>query len=71
MKQRIPELRKRLEAAGRDPDGLEISVYGSVPTADSVAAYEAAGLDRLVFSLPCREPEEVRATLDRYAALVR
>jgi hypothetical protein len=71
LKQRIPELKRRFEEAGRDPDKLEITLYNAPVDAYAVTALEAAGVDRVVFSLACREPEAVRADLDRYAALVR
>jgi probable F420-dependent oxidoreductase len=71
LKQRIPERKRRFEEAGRDPDKLEITLYNAPVDADAVTALEAAGVDRVVFSLACREPEAVRGDLDRYAALVR
>ncbi len=71
LRQRIPELRRRYEAAGRDPAKLEVTLYQGRPEQAEVDALEAAGVHRVVFNLACREPEEVRRQIDEMAKLVR
>jgi len=49
---RIGQMRRAAEEAGRDPDVIELSVSGYLPTTteDEVAAAEAAGIDRMLLS---------------------
>jgi len=49
---RIGQMRRAAEEAGRDPDLIELSVSGYLPTTteDEVAAAEAAGIDRMLLS---------------------
>jgi len=49
---RIAQMREAAEAAGRDPDAIELSVSGYLPTAteEEVAAAEAAGVHRMLLS---------------------
>ncbi len=49
---RIGQMREAAVEAGRDPDGIELSVSGYLPTTteDEVAAAEAAGIDRMLLS---------------------
>jgi alkanesulfonate monooxygenase SsuD/methylene tetrahydromethanopterin reductase-like flavin-dependent oxidoreductase (luciferase family) len=45
-------MREAAEAAGRDPDAIELSVSGYLPTTteEEVAAAQAAGIDRMLLS---------------------
>ena len=49
---RIAQMREAAEAVGRDPDAIELSVSGYLPTTneEEVAAAEAAGIDRMLLS---------------------
>ena len=49
---RIGQMRQAAEDAGRDPDAIELSVSGYLPTTteEEVAAAEAAGIDRMLLS---------------------
>jgi probable F420-dependent oxidoreductase len=68
---RLPELRARAEAAGRDPATIELSVFGTVGEPALAEDYARAGFRRLAVSLPQDEGEEgVLRGLDRAAALV-
>jgi alkanesulfonate monooxygenase SsuD/methylene tetrahydromethanopterin reductase-like flavin-dependent oxidoreductase (luciferase family) len=67
----IGELRKRAEAAGRDPKALNVTLFATPPNREAIDEAEADGADRVVFSLPCRAPAEVLPVLDEYAKLVR
>ena len=70
LRQRIPELRSRAEAAGRDPAALSVTVYSTPPAADVVAELAAAGVDRVVFPLPSVDRREALPLLDGYARLI-
>ena len=61
---RIPDLRRRAEAAGRDPDSITVTTSVSP---DALAAYERAGVDRCTFGLPPGPAPAVLEALDRYA----
>jgi len=70
---RIGQMRRAAEEAGRDPDGIELSVSGYLPTTteDEVAAAEAAGIDRMLLSTSMSQDldglaEEVSAFAARF-----
>jgi len=67
----VPEFRRMAEAAGRDPDSLEVSSYGIAPREKVVARYRTAGVDRVVFGLPPAPRDELLPVLDRCAELAR
>jgi probable F420-dependent oxidoreductase len=69
--ERIPEVRERVRAAGRDPEKFEISIFAAPPQPDVLARARDAGVTRCVFGLPPAKAEEVLPLLDRYAALMR
>ncbi|MEJ3658299.1 LLM class F420-dependent oxidoreductase [Actinomycetes bacterium KLBMP 9759] len=63
--QRIAELRGRAAELGRDH--VNVTIYGAVPTPEAIAAYEAAGVDRVLFELPDRP--DALSLLDDWAGL--
>jgi probable F420-dependent oxidoreductase len=69
--ERIPEVRERVHAAGRDPDKFEISIFAAPPQPELLARARGAGVTRCVFGLPPAKAEEVLPLLDRYAALAK
>jgi probable F420-dependent oxidoreductase len=68
--EKIPELRRRAEQAGRDPRTLSVSIFGSSPERSVIDEYEAAGVQRVVFNVPSAEREEVLPLLDKLAGLI-
>ena len=54
---RLSQMREAAEKAGRDPDAIEISVSGYLPTTteEEVAAFETAGVDRMLVSTSMNE----------------
>jgi probable F420-dependent oxidoreductase len=66
----IPTLRKAVEAAGRDPDALEIVPFGSVPDAGKLDHFEKIGVTECVMQLPSARRDVVLPILDEQAALV-
>jgi probable F420-dependent oxidoreductase len=71
LAEKITALRRRFEAAGRDPDALQISSFGASPERDVVDRLAAAGVDRVIFGLPTAGREVVEPMLDQMASLIK
>jgi probable F420-dependent oxidoreductase len=69
--ERVGELRAAAEAAGRDPDSIELGVFGCPIDAEVVDSYRAAGFTRAVFWLPHAGADRVLPVLDAGAPLVQ
>ena len=67
----LPEARKLMAEAGRDPATLPITVFGVAEDADLIKRYRDTGVARLVFNLPSAKADEVLPALDRCATLIR
>ena len=65
--ERIAELQRRAEAAGRDR--IPVSVFGAKPEARLLERLRNAGVTRSLFYLPPVEPGEVERGLDRLAGV--
>ena len=66
----IPELRRAVEEAGRDPSGLEIIPFGSLPDAGKLDHFERIGVTECVFRLPSAPRDVVLPILDDQATLI-
>jgi probable F420-dependent oxidoreductase len=71
LAEKIADLRRRFEEAGRDSDKLSISVFGCPPTPEAVDEAERAGVDRVIFGARPEEPDRLWKTLDERAGLIR
>jgi probable F420-dependent oxidoreductase len=67
----VPELRRRVEAAGRDPAAFEVSVYMCPAEEAMLERCAEAGVDRAIFLLPSRGPDAVLPLVDAWAGLQR
>jgi probable F420-dependent oxidoreductase len=68
LPERIAALRVKAEAAGRDPDSIEITVFSLEPTsAEQVGEYAAMGADRVVIRARIGSLERFDEYLDQYA----
>ncbi len=67
----VDGLRAASTAAGRDPDTIELGVFGAKPDAAYHSELVQRGFSRMVFSLPQGPADEVLATLDELAAFVQ
>lgn len=65
----IPELRRRVEAAGRDPEAFEVSVYMCPAEEDTLTRCAEAGVDRAIFLLPAQGAKTVLPIVDAWAGL--
>jgi probable F420-dependent oxidoreductase len=68
VREKIAELSRVAEAAGRDPAEIEIGVFSAPRDAAVLEELADAGVQRAVFSLPPIEPSAVIDKLDSYAA---
>ena len=66
----IPRLREAVSGAGRDPSGLEIVPFGSLPDHGKLDHFEEIGVTECVFRLPAAPETKVMEVLDRYGKLV-
>ena len=68
--EKIAELRRRAEAAGRDPNKLSVSIFGVRPDRSAIDELAAAGVDRVIFMVPAGDRETVLPLIDKYAAVI-
>ncbi|HEX6394030.1 MAG TPA: LLM class F420-dependent oxidoreductase [Acidimicrobiales bacterium] len=66
----IPRLREAVSGAGRDPSGLEIVPFGSLPDHGKLDHFEEIGVTECVFRLPAAPETKVMEVLERYGKLV-
>jgi probable F420-dependent oxidoreductase len=69
LEKSIPEFRRMAADAGRDPESLEVSIYGATASEKVVERYAASGANRIVFGLPPFARDEILPILDRCAAV--
>jgi probable F420-dependent oxidoreductase len=67
---RIADLRAAAAAAGRDPDTIEVGVYGAPSEPGGLEALAAAGVRRAVLRLPQGDAAEVLDRLREHARLI-
>lgn len=68
--EKVAELRRRAEAARRDPNTITISVFGAKGDPAGLDELRHAGVDRAIFMLPPAGRDTVLPLLDKYAALM-
>jgi len=66
----IPELRRVVSEAGRDPDQLEIVPFGSLPDPGKLEHFAEIGVTETIFRVPSAGADEVLPILDRWAKLI-
>ena len=73
MPERIKELRRMAEGAGRSPEEINISyvIYGTPNLEQAVEDLRNAGVDRVVLALTPGKKDTVLPILDRYVNLIR
>jgi probable F420-dependent oxidoreductase len=68
---RIPELRDRLQKAGRDPKSAPVSIFFAPPKREALEALAQAGVTRAIFGLPCEGRDAILPRLDTYAKVMK
>jgi probable F420-dependent oxidoreductase len=71
LKEQLPELRKVVADAGRDPDELHIVPMGVFPTPEKMAYYEELGVTECVLRVPAARADEVLPVLDSYVSYLQ
>jgi probable F420-dependent oxidoreductase len=66
-----PELRRVANEHGRDPDSIEINVFGARPAAGNLEHYRNIGVVRTCLALPSAPPDVVLPLLDKWANLLQ
>lgn len=66
----LPQLRQAAEDAGRDPDSISVTVYGTKPDPGRLTDLAEAGVDRTVLGVPSADEATVMDQLDRNAAVL-
>jgi probable F420-dependent oxidoreductase len=67
----LPQFRQMASAAGRDPDTLEVTVFGASEDRDRLLRWRDRGVARVVVMLPSDKAATVLPILDRWAGLIR
>jgi len=67
----MPEFRTMLQAAGRDPQDVPVTVWGPPMDADTLRRYRDLGIARVVVSLESAGRDAVFPVLDRWAEVMR
>ncbi len=67
----IPKFRQMVAERDRDPDSVEISVFGVMPDAEKIKPFMDAGVKRVVFGLPAEGAEKVIPLLDKMAEIMQ
>ena len=63
----LPELRRALEARGRDPRLLQVVPMGVMPSAEKLDYYRELGVHEAVLRVPSAPRDQVMPVLDAYA----
>ena len=71
MTQKLADLRRRADKAGRDWKSLSITVFGATPERATLDEFEKAGVQRTIFMLPAGPRDTVLPLMDKYAALMK
>jgi len=66
---KITELRQMAEDKGRDPESIEISVFGGRPDQESIDRFREMGVVRVALSLPSSTPDAAMEKLEEYSAV--
>jgi len=63
----LPRFRQMAAEADRDPDSMDVTIFGAEDKVDSLKSYQDAGVNRTVFTLPSADRDTVLPLLDQYA----
>jgi probable F420-dependent oxidoreductase len=67
----LPAFRDMAKDAGRDPDTIPVTVFGSREEPDTLKRWRDRGISRVVVMLPSDKEAAVMPILDRWAGLIR
>ncbi|MDP1961995.1 MAG: hypothetical protein Q8K93_07325, partial [Reyranella sp.] len=64
-------IREMLAAAGRKPDEVPVTLFGTAMDGEALKRARDAGVDRVVFGVPSEGKDKVLPLLDKGASLLR
>lgn len=67
----IPKFRQMLAERDRDPDTVEITVFGVMPDAEKIKPFRDAGVKRVVFGVPSEGAEAIIPRLDKMVEIMQ
>jgi len=70
LREALPDLRRAMEARGRDPKTLHVVPMGVFPDPGKLDYYRESGVTECVLRLPSAPRDEVMPVLDEYAKLL-
>ena len=70
LPEKIATLRRRAEAAGRDPNTISISIFGANPDKAALEQLEGLGVERAIFFVPPAERDVVMPLVDKYSVFI-
>jgi len=70
IKAALPDLHRAYEDAGRDPSGLRVVPFGTLPDQVKVEYYASLGIEEIVLRIPSADATTVLRVLDRYVPFV-
>lgn len=66
----LPRLRRAVEERGRDPEGIRVIPFGTIPSEAKLSHYQSQGIDEVVLRVPSGDPSRMLAVLDDHARFV-
>jgi probable F420-dependent oxidoreductase len=66
----LPDLRRAVENAARDPASVRIVPFGALPNAEKLDYYQSLGIDEVVLRIPSAPADAVLPVLDDYARMI-
>lgn len=70
VREKLPQLRETLERAGRDPAGVKVIPFNSVPDPGKLEYFATFGIDEVVLGVDPGPRDVVLRVLDDYASVV-
>lgn len=67
----LPKFRQMVAEHDRDPDSVEVTLFGAPSEPDKLKALADAGVTRVIFGLPSASADDVMPLLDSYAGLMQ
>ena len=67
----VPKFRDMAREAGRDPDSIPVTIWGSANDMDALRRYQDIGVARIIISLDSTSADKILPELDRWAETIR
>jgi probable F420-dependent oxidoreductase len=67
----VPKFREMAREAGRDPDSIPVTIWGSANDMDTLRRYQDIGVSRIIISMDSAGADKIIPELDRWAETIR